>query len=123
MGAADREPFQWLITDHACRACLGRVLMRKTVDNRRIYRCACCGVEREGKRPDAICACGIQLRTGKGHGGALDAGVRCIANPDRRPENLAEIVAAQVQDTRPVAPAAHELARRIGDAAGIAPVD
>ena len=87
------EEFQFNITQHCCRVCMGRVLMRRTFDGKRIYRCACCDIEREGTGPAAICACGIKLRSGHGQ---MDGGVRCVPNPDRTPENLAAIVATQV---------------------------
>ena len=88
-----KEQFEWSITDHACRVCLGRVLTRKAFDGRKLYRCACCGLERDGTGTQALCCCGIKLRPGHG---PMDAGVRCVPNPGRSPENLAEIVAVQV---------------------------
>lgn len=90
MSRAPREPVQgWVITDHVCRVCFGRVLMRETFDRRRVYRCSNCGVETEGKTEAAICCCGMKLKTG------VDAGIRCQANPDRSPEWPSEITAAQ----------------------------
>jgi hypothetical protein len=82
--------FQWTFTQHCCRVCFGRVLMRTTVDARRIYRCADCGVEREGHDERAICSCGIKLRT------TVDAGIRCKVNEKRTPECPSEIVAEQL---------------------------
>lgn len=86
-----REPVQgWVITDHVCRCCFGRVLMRETFERKRVYRCSNCGLEQEGRTEAAVCCCGIKLKTG------VDAGIRCSANPDRSPEFPAEITAAQV---------------------------
>jgi hypothetical protein len=83
------EPLLWSLTPHVCRCCFGRVLMRETFDHRRIYRCANCGVEREGKSETAICCCGIKLKGGK------DAGIRCEVNSDRTPEFPSEVIATQ----------------------------
>jgi hypothetical protein len=66
------------------------VLTRTTVDHRRIYRCADCGVEREGHDARAICACGIKLR------GTVDAGIRCRLNDAKTPEVPTEIIAEQL---------------------------
>lgn len=98
-----KSEFEWKITDHACRACLGRVLTRRTFEGKRIYRCACCGIEREGPGVAELCCCGIKLR--KGHG-QMDSGIRCVSNPARTPENLAEIVAVSVEAPKVETPAA-----------------
>lgn len=85
-----REPVAgWQITDHVCRVCFGRVLMRETFDRRQVYRCSNCGAEAEGKTPAVVCSCGIRLKTGH------DAGIRCQVNADRSPEWPSEITAAQ----------------------------
>ncbi len=100
---AKKDAFSWEITDHACRVCLGRVLMRRTFDGKRVYRCACCGIEREGHSAASVCCCGIKLRQGHGQ---MDSGIRCVPNPERTPENMAQIVAVQVN-----APAAEKTPR------------
>ncbi len=87
-----QEEFQYIITKHVCRVCFGRVLMRETFDHVKIYKCSNCGVERTGERESAICCCGTKLRYGK------DMGIRCIPNPDVRPEFPSEIVAVQAID-------------------------
>ena len=86
---AARNDYQWAITDHVCRVCFSRVLVRETFDRRRIYRCSGCGIEKEGRSEAAICACGIKLKTG------VDAGIRCELNTNRSPEWPAEVTAAQ----------------------------
>lgn len=86
----DDKTFAWALTDHCCRVCFSRVLVRETFDRRRVYRCAGCGVEKEGRTEAAICACGIKLRTG------VDAGIRCQVATDPSPEFPAQITAAQV---------------------------
>lgn len=85
------DGYVWKLTDHCCRCCFGRVLMRETFDRRRIYRCSNCGVEAEGRSEAAICSCGLKLKTG------VDAGIRCTVNVDRSPEWPAEISCAQVE--------------------------
>ena len=90
-----KPEYVWALTDHACRCCFGRVVVRETFDRRRIYRCTNCGAEREGKTEAAVCCCGIKLKTG------VDAGIRCQVNPDRSPEFPSEIVAAQAEISIP----------------------
>lgn len=88
--AAKREPVQgWVITDHICRVCFSRVLMREAFDRRKTYRCAGCGAEESGTSEAAVCCCGIKLKTG------VDAGIRCTPNTDKSPEWPAEITATQ----------------------------
>lgn len=82
----------WAITDHACLACFGRVLERKPKDGPRVFRCANCGVEGEGRQGlthPPICACSAKL-------GKRDAGIRCVRNDRPRPELPSEIVAREV---------------------------
>lgn len=83
-------PFQWAITDHVGRCCFGRVLMRKTFEGRKLWRCSNCGTEREGASAASICACGIKMR------GSVDMGIRCVPNASRTPDCLSEIVAQSV---------------------------
>lgn len=88
--AKQDTPTQWELTDHCCRICFGRVLKRTTFDRRKIYRCSNCETEVVGDSSQCLCCCGIKLRTNK------DAGIRCIVNPSRTPENPSYIVAEQV---------------------------
>ena len=69
--------------------------MRETFDRRRIYRCAGCGVEREGRNETVICACGIKLKTG------TDAGLRCVVSKEPTPEFPAEITVSMIEAARP----------------------
>ena len=79
----------WSITDHACRVCMGRVLIRKTKTGT-VARCADCGIEAPGSAK-SICACGKKQRDGR------DAGLRCAANKDQRPEAPQEIVVISIK--------------------------
>jgi hypothetical protein len=83
--------FEYRVTPHICRICFGRVLMRETFDKRKLFRCSNCGVELEGKNEAAICMCGLKLGT------KVDAGIRCVPNPEKRPELPNEIIAEQAQ--------------------------
>lgn len=77
----------WRITDHACAACLGRVLARNAADGQCIARCADCGHEAAGGA-EAICACG-----------ALPDGfkirLKCQRQAQPSPDFPAEIIAAE----------------------------
>ena len=86
----DSDPHTYMLTEHCCRICFGRVLQRTTFDKRLIHKCSNCGVTVEGE-VHAICTCGMKLRNGK------DAGIRCVKNDHRRPEHPSEVVALQVQ--------------------------
>lgn len=103
MGVSKPEEFQWTITRHICRACMGRVLKRETFEGKRLYRCSNCGIEREGLGESALCCCGMKLGRAQ-----RDAGVRCIENPLRTPECMSEVVATQVVERWPSAKPAGE---------------
>lgn len=62
----------WVVVDHACRHCGGRVL---TLDNgtTALARCAECGAMEEGGHA-ALCCCGAEL-------GALGRVLECVRNP------------------------------------------
>lgn len=90
MKRSDAE-LTWRLTDHVCRACMGRILARDGIGDRRIYRCSNCGLEREGGNESVLCCCGI--RFGKGQ---RDAGIRCVPNTNRSPECMSEVVAQEV---------------------------
>lgn len=86
---------RWVLTDHVCCACFARVLQLVTFDRRKVYRCSNCELERDGAGSQALCCCGIKLRNGR------DAGIRCVKNPRRTPENPAQIIAEQVSPETP----------------------
>ncbi len=75
----------WLVTDHVCRGCFGRVLATADKKLARCADCAAVGV----KVPD-VCACGAMLMTG------VNAGLRCVKNPNVSIECPAEIVVSYV---------------------------
>jgi hypothetical protein len=75
----------WRLVPHCCRNCFGRILSRPHAGET-LYRCSNCGMEKLSTRPESICACGTALRTGK------NAGLRCVPNPEPRPECPSEYV-------------------------------
>lgn len=86
---------EWRLEPHVCRACFGRLVSRPADDadeGQRLYHCSNCGLEAEGHKPSALCACGTKLRKGKGQ--FVDAGLRCHENSAKSPEFPAEIVAS-----------------------------
>jgi hypothetical protein len=87
------DQFGWDLTQHVCRICFGRIIHRYTVEQVHVHRCTNCGVETRSEHDTvhALCACGIKLRSKK------DAGIRCVANTNKCPEQPAEIVAVQVE--------------------------
>lgn len=74
----------WVITDHVCRACLGRVLVSKE-KGRKVARCADCGLTADGGH-EAICACNTTRKGGR------HAWTRCVPNPNKSTEFPQEIM-------------------------------
>ena len=89
----------WAVEDHICRKCFGRVVSRMEGDQTH-YRCTNCGYETWGDQVSTICCCGIKYKKGgrKGSKSAapVDAGIRCIPNPNPTTEFCCEIVASEV---------------------------
>jgi DNA-directed RNA polymerase subunit RPC12/RpoP len=63
-----KKELQWLLTEHACRHCGGRVLVSApgqslvTCGGNPIYRCADCGKSSMSMGPSDICWCGFSHR-------------------------------------------------------------
>lgn len=89
----------WDLTDHLCGACLGRVLVAPSAASggRPLkYLCSNCGARGEaaaGQAHPSICACGMKV-------GNRDAGIRCVKNPNPRPEMPGEIVVREMSPAR-----------------------
>lgn len=82
----------WIFTDHCCRRCYGRVMLRvDATPYPFIHRCAICGLEASGP-VEAICACGLKLRNGG------DGRFRCRPAPPGTPDGFPEVVIAQFAD-------------------------
>lgn len=94
-----KEAGLWVIQDHICRKCFGRVVSCNDGDQTH-YRCTNCGYEISGQDVSCICCCGIKYKKGgrKGSKSAapIDAGIRCIKNPNPTTEFCCEIVASEV---------------------------
>lgn len=100
--ARPREPLvcepDWTVVDHVCKRCFGR-LVGRAAESGRFYRCTNCGATSPDDEPPTmrtggrghptICACSIRF-------GGRDAGIRCVVNTARGPDNPAEIVARQL---------------------------
>ena len=80
--------YTWRLEPHVCSACLGRVLGRQTPSGKE-HRCSNCGSAWAGSLA-AGCACGMKI-------GTRNAGVRCVPNPDQRPELLCEIIVKEIK--------------------------
>lgn len=76
LGAAGADE-AWELTDHCCRACLGR-LMARTDDGRRMARCSECGIEATGGVA-TLCWCGADT-------GATKVRLRCMPNAAPSPD-------------------------------------
>lgn len=79
----------WHITDHVCGLCLGRVALSAAAPH--VARCTNCERRGEAVGPKAgsVCACRIRI-------GARDAGIRCVPNPNPRPEMPGHIIAKEI---------------------------
>jgi hypothetical protein len=80
----------WMLSDHCCRLCFGRVLDRTDAEGRHVVRCADCGAAAEGAH-DALCACGIDT-------GAAKVRLQCrrqVAPTSEYPSEIVAVEAAQ----------------------------
>lgn len=81
----------WIITDHLCRECTCRLLMRADCPGLDAqYRCTGCGAEGAGAIEE-LCACGMRA-----HRSNDDLRYRCIPNPKRSATFPFEVVVARV---------------------------
>ncbi len=93
--AGARQPsmpieLRFALTDHVCRACLGRILERNSV-----FMCSCC--EAAARHVDDICGCGMRaaIKPTKGTGRlppGLEGAYRCAVNTARTMANTSRIV-------------------------------
>lgn len=94
-----KDLIPWAIQDHICRKCFGRVLSA-TSDGQTHWRCCNCGYTVDGDDVAVICCCGIKYKKGGRRGSKsvapVDAGIRCIRNPNPSTEFCCEIVASEV---------------------------
>lgn len=69
----------WVITDHVCRYCCGRVLKRRVTPRLSYVICAKCGKREKSTEASALCFCGVDV----GHHGKI---FECVKNPNPRSE-------------------------------------
>lgn len=89
----------WQLEPHICRSCFARLASQSTGGGHRRYVCTNCGTEAEAADAGALCCCGIKVRKpGRGGKGEtlVDAGVRCIPNPNPTPLFPSLYVASEV---------------------------
>lgn len=100
------RPGGWELADHACRHCLGRVLVRRDAKGDPIEsRCAECGATAAGGHRE-ICCCGADC-------GTLGHILECFKNPEISQAVPQEILVRE----RPVADKVEE--RRLAKPVGI----
>jgi hypothetical protein len=83
----------WNLTEHVCRECLGRIVVRAGCRIKKIHRCASCGLEAAGP-VEKICACGCRLKEGS------DVVYQCVPNSNPSPGFPVEITVAPVPTHR-----------------------
>lgn len=98
---AIKKETTWLLEPHVCRKCFARIVSRSTGDGRRLYQCTNCGAEAQDTDASVLCCCGIKIkRAGKNGtkaGSLVDAGIRCIPNPEISPMFPSLFVASEVK--------------------------
>jgi hypothetical protein len=75
---------KWEVSDHACRYCFGRVLVRTRRGKVIQARCAECAQHRFGT-VEKLCCCGVEA-------GALGRALECVPNPQINVEAPQEIM-------------------------------
>lgn len=89
---------------HVCRHCMARLVSRPIAGDLREYECTNCGSIAQHTDPTQVCCCGIKIRkrngAGRSGGPMVDAGIRCIANPQKSAAFPALYVAAEVAAKR-----------------------
>lgn len=99
-------PFQsqndaWKLEPHVCKDCFGRMASRAHSSGAGTeVLCTNCGACAVVETIDLACCCGIKVRkrngTGRSGGPLVDAGIRCVENPDRTPAFPSMYVAREV---------------------------
>lgn len=99
---SDKKNTLWQLEPHICKNCFARLASRSAGGDLRKYVCTNCGVEAEAADAGALCCCGIKIRkVGRGGKGEtlVDAGVRCIPNPNPTPLFPNLFVASEVLES------------------------
>lgn len=90
----------WALEPHVCRCCFGRIVSRVVAQTEeQEYLCTNCGARAEGHTAAVVCSCGMKIRkrnaSGRSGGPMIDAGVRCMINPNPLPEFPSLFVAGE----------------------------
>lgn len=101
-GSAAKKNEYWNLEPHICRKCFARLVSRPVAGgDLRLYQCTNCGAEAQHTNADALCCCGIKIKRAgrngtKASATLVDAGVRCIPNPEISPMFPSQFVASEV---------------------------
>lgn len=91
---------EWRLEPHICRSCFGRLVSRHLAGDLHEYRCTNCEATSQHTDATMACCCGIKVRkrngAGRSGGPMVDAGIRCIPNPEKSPSFPAAYVASEV---------------------------
>ena len=71
----DKNALGWQLAQHACRFCLGRVLIRQKSMFQTEVQCAECGASAIGEDHKILCCCGAQC-------GSIGKILECYENPN-----------------------------------------
>ncbi|BBL75446.1 hypothetical protein [Methylomagnum ishizawai] len=104
----NHEDAGWFLVEHACRICSGRLLWRPGPNGGGQARCAECGAKAVGE-PRNLCWCGAKTATGK------NAGLRCVRNPERTPQNPNEVIVVPVEEADMVVERKGVVTRYVGE--------
>lgn len=90
----------WHLEPHICRNCFGRLASRALPSGEQEFLCTnCMALTLSSMHADACC-CGMKIRkrngTGRSGGPMVDAGIRCIPNPEKSPAFPSAYVASEV---------------------------
>jgi hypothetical protein len=93
-----QEPV-FTLMPHICRHCFGRLASRLN-DGLQEYRCTNCETVTVALSHEEACCCGMKIRkrngAGRSGGPMVDAGIRCIPNPEKSPAFPSAYVACEV---------------------------
>lgn len=85
---------QWILVDHACRICLGRLLVRTGDNGEKYVKCAECETEVRGSH-SALCCCGAKAHD------KVPVGLRCQRNDTPTPESPSRVMVKYVGNEQP----------------------
>jgi hypothetical protein len=94
------QDYAWHLEPHVCRACFGRMASRALSETTSEFMCTNCMLLTVSESHTDACCCGMKIRkrngSGRSGGPMVDAGVRCIVNPEKSPAFPSAYVASEV---------------------------